>query len=157
MCTFVTLTTLMRGQQLATPAGFFFVPAKGAFSTYKRRPAFTEPVLTGITRASGVVSSGTVRAAFLFRTSANYTHHAKRNSHPVRKGAPYYPRPHRRTGQAAHSGVAQAAPGISSKGEAYPTGRRSADLQTGATVSRPITSHNFSISSTYAMRNGVKR
>ena len=75
MSTFVPLTTFMRGERPATQGGFFCVPAKGAL-TYKRRPAFTEPVLTGITRASGVVSSGIVRAAFLFCTSANYTHHA---------------------------------------------------------------------------------
>lgn len=85
MSTFVPLTTLMRGERPATQGGFFCVPAKGA-STYKRRPAFTEPVLTGITRASGVVSSGIVRAAFLFCTSANYTHHAHHIEAPALPG-----------------------------------------------------------------------
>lgn len=84
-CTLVPLTTFMRGERPATQGGFFCVPAKGA-STYKRRPAFTEPVLTGITRATGVVSSSIVRAAFLFCTSANYTHHAHHIEAPALPG-----------------------------------------------------------------------
>lgn len=86
--TFVTSTILMRGPRLAThKAGFFCVPAKG-ISTYKRRLAFTESgSRPGITRASGVVDSGIVRAAFLFAQNVNYTHHVSTPLHAPR--APY--------------------------------------------------------------------
>lgn len=85
-CTFVASTTLMRGVQPAPlQGGFFCVPAKGVSSTYKRRPAFTEPVLTGITRASGVVDSGIVRAAFFLHVTVHSTHHVHHQT-PARAG-----------------------------------------------------------------------
>lgn len=99
MCTFTPSTTLMRGPRLAlSKAGLFHVSAKGAFSTYKRRLAFTELGLRPIiTRASGVVDGGIVRAAFLFAQNVNYTHHVHPqtlragNPGPCRKAN--YPRP----------------------------------------------------------------
>lgn len=123
MSTFVPLTTFMRGERPATQGGFFCVPAKGVL-TYKRRPAFTEPVLTGITRASGVVSSGIVRAAFLFCTSANYTHHANHietpalpgNQRPCRKANHSSPQP---SARATHGRRHTTAPsGVSAQNEA---------------------------------------
>lgn len=84
-CIFVLSNIRMRGVEPATQGGFFCVPAKG-FSTYKRRPAFTESGFRpGNTRASGVLDSGTVRAAFLFRANVQHTHYVHRNfstSHP---------------------------------------------------------------------------
>ena len=86
MSTFVLSNTLMRGERPATQGGFFCVPAKGA-STYKRRPAFTESgSRPGNTRASGVLDSGIVRAAFFLHTTVQHIHHAHHIEAPALPG-----------------------------------------------------------------------
>lgn len=86
MSTFVLSNTLMRGERPATQGGFFCVPAKGA-STYKRRPAFTESgSRPGNTRASGVLDSGIVRAAFFLHITVQHTHHAHHIEAPALPG-----------------------------------------------------------------------
>ena len=86
--------TLMRGVEPATQGGFFCVPAKG-FSTYKRRPAFTESGFgPGNTRASGVLDSGTARAAFLFCANVQHTRNVyqqtlRPGNHRTRRTANY--------------------------------------------------------------------
>ena len=76
-CTFTPSNSSMRGVEPATQGGFFCVPAKGAFSTYKRRPAFTESGFgPDNARASGLLDSGIVRAAFLFAQNVQQSHHA---------------------------------------------------------------------------------
>lgn len=84
----------MRGVEPATQGGFFCVPAKG-FSTYKRRPAFTESGFgPGNTRASGVLDSGTARAAFLFCANVQHTRNVyqqtlRPGNHRTRRTANY--------------------------------------------------------------------
>lgn len=87
-CIFVSSNSSMRGVEPATQGGFFCVPAKG-FSTYKRRPAFTEsPVRGGNARASGLLDSGIVRAAFLFAQNVQQSEYAHSKIFPSRAGNP---------------------------------------------------------------------
>lgn len=83
--TFVTSNSSMRGPRLAThKAGLFYVPAKG-ISTYKRRLAFTESgSRPGNARASGLLDSGIVRAAFLFARNVQQSHHVSSPLHAPR-------------------------------------------------------------------------
>ena len=86
-CTFTPSNSSMRGVEPATQGGFFCVPAKGAFSTYKRRPAFTESGFgPDNARASGLLDSGIVRAAFLFAQNVQQSHHAHHHQTPARAG-----------------------------------------------------------------------